>query len=49
MIGSINKLIKRFVGDKTVKDINLMQPLVDQTNEFFNSYASISNLSLIHI
>ncbi len=43
MIGSINKLIKKFVGDKAEKDIQLMNPLVDKTNEFFNSYASISN------
>ena len=43
MIGSINKLIKRFVGDKAEKDIKLMNPLVDKTNEFFATYVEISN------
>jgi len=43
MIGSINKLIKRFVGDKAEKDIKLMNPLVDKTNEFFATYATLTN------
>lgn len=43
MIGSINKLIKRFVGDKAEKDIKLMNPLVDKTNEFFATYAALTN------
>ena len=43
MIGSINKLIKKFVGDKAEKDIKLMNPLVDKTNEFFATYASLTN------
>ena len=40
MIGSISKLIKRFVGDKAEKDIKLMNPLVEKTNEFFATYTS---------
>ena len=43
MIGSINKLIKRFVGDKAEKDIKLMNPLVEKTNEFFATYAALTN------
>lgn len=43
MIGSISKLIKRFVGDKAEKDIKLMNPLVEKTNEFFATYASLTN------
>jgi len=43
MIGSINKLLKRFVGDKAVKDIKEIQPLVDETNKVFNTMSAISN------
>jgi len=43
MIGTINKILKKFVGDKTERDIKGVQPLVDKTNEFFNSYNSLSN------
>ncbi|MEJ6680547.1 MAG: preprotein translocase subunit SecA, partial [Flavobacteriales bacterium] len=42
-MGSINKLIKRFVGDKAEKDIKLMNPLVEKTNEFFATYAALTN------
>jgi preprotein translocase subunit SecA len=40
MLGFLNKL---FGGNKYDKDIKTIQPLVDQTNKFFEGYASLSN------
>lgn len=42
----INKLVSglgKIFGRKSDKDITVLQPKVDQINEFFNSYASISD------
>jgi preprotein translocase subunit SecA len=43
MIGTINKILKRFVGDKTESDIRDIQPAVDRTLEVFATLGTISN------
>jgi len=42
MLGSVTKLLKKVLGDKTEKDIKEIQPIVDQVNQHFGSYASLS-------
>ncbi len=43
MIGTINKILKRFVGDKSEKDIQGIQPYVDQTNEVYKTLGNLSH------
>ena len=43
MLGIINKILKRFIGDKSEKDIAELQPLADKTSVFFDQYKSFSN------
>ena len=40
MIGMISKL---FGGNKSEKDVKKIRPVVDQINQFFNQYQSLSN------
>jgi preprotein translocase subunit SecA len=40
MLGFLGKL---FGGSKSEKDVKLIQPIVGQTNEFFQQYQSLSN------
>ena len=40
MIGAISKL---FGGSKSEKDVKKIRPLVDQINQFFNQYQTLSN------
>lgn len=39
----ISELLKKFFGDKTAKDRKVYQPIIDQANEFFNSFRNISD------
>ena len=43
MLGTVTKILKKFLGDKAEKDIKSAQPLVDKTNEIFAGLASLSN------
>ena len=43
MIGTVTKLLKQFLGDKNVKDIKAMTPLVTATNEIYDTLQSISD------
>src|SRR5215207_6293453 len=40
MLGFISKI---FGGNKSEKDVKLIQPVVEKINAFFNSYQSLSN------
>ncbi len=42
MLGSVTKILKKVLGDKTEKDIKEIQPIVEQINKQFASYASLS-------
>ncbi|MFT5183369.1 MAG: preprotein translocase subunit SecA [Flavobacteriales bacterium] len=42
MIGTINKILKRFVGDKSQKDIQGIQPYVDQTIEVYKTLGNLT-------
>ncbi|MDG1159060.1 MAG: hypothetical protein P8N19_06165, partial [Flavobacteriales bacterium] len=43
MLGTVTKILKKFLGDKAEKDIKEAQPLVDKANEIFAGLAQISN------
>lgn len=43
MLGTVTKILKKFLGDKAEKDIKEAQPLVDKANEVFAGLAQISN------
>jgi preprotein translocase subunit SecA len=43
MIGTVTKLLKQILGDKNVKDIKAMTPLVNKTNEIFATLSGISD------
>ncbi len=43
MLGTVTKILKKFLGDKAEKDIKSAQPLVDKTNEIFAGLAALSN------
>lgn len=42
MLG-INKILKRFIGDKAEKDIGELRPIVEEINMIFNGLSGISN------
>ena len=46
MIDIINNLAKKFFGSKADKDIELIQPYVDQINEIYSGLSSISDDAL---
>lgn len=43
MLEAVNKLLNQVFGNKSDKDIKSLTPVVEQTNEFFASYAQLSN------
>ncbi len=43
MLGTINKILKKFVGDKTQKDLQEINPVVAKTNEIGATLASVSH------
>ncbi|MEZ4720439.1 MAG: preprotein translocase subunit SecA [Flavobacteriales bacterium] len=43
MLEAVNKLLNQIFGNKSDKDIKSLMPLVEKTNEYFATYASISN------
>ncbi len=43
MLETVNKLLKKIVGDKSQKDMKEIQPLVDETNKIFKTLRGISN------
>ena len=40
MLGFISKI---FGGNKSEKDVKVLQPIVDKINEHYNTYQSLSN------
>src|SRR5687767_9435350 len=43
MIGTINKILKKFIGDKSQKDLGEVKPLVGKINEVGETLRSISH------
>lgn len=43
MLKFINKAVEKIFGNKSEKDIKEIMPLVDKTNEIYNSLSSLSN------
>ena len=43
MIGTITRSLKKIFGDKSTRDMKSIQPLVEKTNEVFNTLATLTN------
>jgi preprotein translocase subunit SecA len=43
MLGAINKILKKFVGDKTQNDLKEINPIVAKVNEIGSTLVSVSN------
>lgn len=43
MLEVVNKLLNQVFGNKSDKDIKQLMPMVEKCNEFFSSYAQLSN------
>lgn len=46
MIDAINKFLGKFFGTKSEKDISALKPIVEEINQHFASYSSLSNDAL---
>ncbi len=46
MLGTVNKLLKKFLGDKAEKDIQEIEPIVDQVNQIYNDLRKVSATQL---
>ena len=42
-MGLLNSILKIFVGNKAIKDLSKIYPIVDKINSFYSSYNSLSD------
>ena len=43
MLGTINKILKKILGDKSEKDVQEISPIVDKINIIYNELKGLSN------
>lgn len=48
MLGSVNKILKKILGDKSEKDIQEVEPIVEEINKVYDTLRNISSNELRH-